>query len=310
MSRPTPPTYKTTNWRSYNEALKHRGSLTIWFDPAMRWEGAPTGKRGRRRLYSDAAIQSCLTLKVLFGMALLQTNGFVESLLRLIGLDWSVPDFSTLCRRQKTLAVNIPYRGSNGPLHLRIDSTGIKVEGESEWNARKHGGSKRRVWRKIHLAIDEQTLEVRAIEVTTSDIGDAPMLPELLDQIAPHHEVASVTADGAYDTRKCHDAIAERGADAVIPPRRNAQPWKEITAGAAARNEALRASRRLGRAIWRRWSGYHRRSRAETKMHCVKLLGQRLMARDFDRQVAELHVRVAVLNRFTALGIPVTKTMG
>jgi hypothetical protein len=310
MSKPTPPTYKTTNWRSYNEALKRRGSLTIWFDPAMRWEGAPTGKRGRRQLYSDAAIQSCLTLKVLFGMALRQTTGFVESLLRLIGLDWSVPDFSTLCRRQKTLAVNIPYRGSNGPLHLLIDSTGIKVEGEGEWNARKHGGSKRRVWRKIHLGIDEQTLEVRAIEVTSSDIGDAPMLPELLDQIAPHHEVASVTADGAYDTRKCHEAIAARGADAVIPPRRNAQPWKETTAGAAARNEALRASRRFGRAIWRRWSGYHRRSRAETKMYCVKLLGQRLMARDFDRQVAELHVRVAVLNRFTALGIPITQAMG
>lgn len=310
MSRPTPPTYKTTNWPSYNEALKRRGSLTIWFDPAMRWEGAPTGKRGRRHLYSDAAIQSCLTLKVLFGMALRQTTGFVESLLRLTGLDWSVPDFSTLCRRQKTLAVNIPYRGSNGPLHLLIDSTGIKVEGEGEWNARKHGGSKRRVWRKIHLGIDEQTLEIRAIEVTSSDIGDAPMLPELLGQIAPHHEVASITADGAYDTRKCHEAIAARGAAAVIPPRRNAKPWKETTAGAAARNEALRASHRLGRTIWRRWSGYHRRSRAETKMHCVKLLGQRLMARDFDRQVAELHVRVAVLNRFTSLGIPVTEAMG
>lgn len=310
MSRPTSPTYKTTNWASYNEALKRRGSLTIWFDPAMRWEGVPTGKRGRRQLYSDAAIQSCLTMKVLFGMALRQTTGFVESLLGLIGLDWSVPDFSTLCRRQKTLAVDIPYRGSNRPLHLLIDSTGIKVEGAGEWNARKHGGSKRRVWRKVRLGIDEHTLEVRAIEVTTSDIGDAPMLPELLDQIAAHNEAASVTADGAYDTRKCHDAIAQRGTAAVIPPRRNAQPWKETTAGAAARNEALRASRRLGRAIWRRRSGYHRRSRAETKMHCVKLLGQRLMARDFNRQVAELHIRVAVLNRFTALGIPVTKAMG
>lgn len=123
--------------------------------------------------------------------------------------------------------------------------------------------------------------------------------------------MASVTADGAYDTRTCHAAIAARGAAAVIPPRRNAQPRKETTAGsAAARNEALWASRRLGRAIWRRWSGYHRRSRAETKTPCVTLLGQRLMARDFDRQVAELDVRVAVPNRFTAPGIPVTQAMG
>ena len=129
-------------------------------------------------------------------------------------------------------------------------------------------------------------------------------------QIPADENIASVTADGAYDTRKCHDAIAERGAKAVIPPRKNAKPWKAITAGAVARNEALRASKYLGRALWRRWSGYHRRSRVETKMHCVKLLGQRLMARDFDRQVAEFQVRVAVLNGFTALGIPVTKVVG
>ena len=310
MSRPTSPAYKTRNWPAYNEALKRRGSLTIWFDPAMAWEAAPTGKRGRQPDYSDAAIQTCLTMKVLFGMALRQTAGFVESLLRLIGLDWAAPDFSTLCRRQKTLKVDIPYRGSQGPLQLLIDSTGIKVEGEGEWNARKHGGPKRRVWRKIHIGIDEQTLEIRAAEFTTSDIGDAPMLPELLDQIPPDQEIGSVTADGAHDTRKCLEAIAERGAAAIIPPRKNAKPWKPDTAGAVARNEALRVSRRLGRTIWRRWSGYHRRSRAETKMHCVKLLGQRLSARNFQRQVAEFQVRVAVLNAFTALGRPVTEAVG
>ena len=136
------------------------------------------------------------------------------------------------------------------------------------------------------------------------------MLPDLLSQIPAHQQIGSVTADGAYDTRKCHDAIADRGAHAVIPPRKNATPWKTVTAGAVARNEALRTSKYLGRAIWRRWSGYHRRSRVETKMHCVKLLGQRLMARDFDRQVAELQVRIAVLNRYTALGIPVTEAVG
>lgn len=310
MSRPTPLTYKIKNWRAYNEALKRRGSLTIWFDPEMTWAARPTGKRGRQPTYSDAAIQTCLTMKVLFGMALRQTTGFVESLLQLSGLDWSVPDFSTLSRRQKTLAVNIPYRGSEGPLHLLIDSTGIKVEGEGEWNARKHGGAKRRVWRKVHLGIDEKTLEIRAVEFTSSDIGDAPMLPELLDQIPPDQEIGRVTADGAYDTRKCHDAIAERGAHAVIPPRKNAKPCKPDSAGAIARNEALRASKRLGRKIWRKWSGYHRRSRAETKMHCMKLLGQRLMAREPDRQVAELQTRVAVMNGFTALGIPVTEAVG
>ncbi len=233
----------------------------------MTWGAAPTGRRGRQAIYSDAAVQTCLTTKVLFGMALRQTTGFVESLLRLIDLEWTVPDFSTLSRRQKTLKVDIPYRGSQGPLHLLIDSTGIKVEGEGEWNAREHGGAKRRVWRKIHIGIDEQTLEIRAAEFTTSDVADAPMLPELLDQAPPDQEIASITADGAFDTRKCHDASAARGAAATIPPRKNGKPWKADCAGAVARNEALRASRRLGSTIWRRWSGYHRRSRAETKMH-------------------------------------------
>jgi len=128
---------------------------------------------------------------------------------------------------------------------------GIKVEGEGEWYARKHGGPKRRVWRKIHLGIDEETLEVRAVEITGSHIGDAPVLPDLLGQIPADQEIGSVTADGAYDTRKCHDVIADRGAHAVIPPRKNAKPWKTVTAGAMARNEALRTSKYLGRALWR-----------------------------------------------------------
>ena len=122
-------------------------------------------------------------MKVLFGMALRQTTGFVESLLRLVGLDWTVPNVSTRSRRQKILAVNILYRGSKGPLHLLIDSTGIKIGGEGEWYARKHGGRKRRVWRKIRLGIDEETLQIRAVEITGSHIGDVPVLPDLLSQI-------------------------------------------------------------------------------------------------------------------------------
>ena len=309
MSSWIPTKYRTLNWAEYNLSLKQRGSLSIWFDPQMAWEAEASGLRGRQQTYSDAAIQACLTLKVLFSLPLRQTTGFVESLLRLVGLDWAVPDFSTLCRRQRTLTVALPYRGSAGPLHLLIDSTGIKAEGEGEWNARKHGGSKRRLWRKIHIGIDEQTLEIRAIEATSSSIGDAPVLPDLINQIPPDEEIGSVTADGAYDTRKCHDAIAARNAHAVIPPRKNAKLWKPDTPGARARNEAVRSSKYLGRALWRQLTGYHRRSRVETKMHCVKLLGQCLSARDFDRQVAKIQIRAAILNGFTALGIPRTEAV-
>ena len=166
-------------------------------------------------------------------------KGFVESFLRLAGLDWKVPDFSTLCRRQKTLNVAIPYRGGTGPLHLLIDGKafsaigprtmprGIKAEGEGEWNARKHGGSKKRLWRKLHLGMEEETSEIRAVGVTTSNVGDAPMLPDLLEQIPPDQEFATITADAAYDSRpsrdfaaqnpsgnRCHNVIAARGAAA------------------------------------------------------------------------------------------------
>lgn len=127
MSSWSPTKYKSTNWSAYNDALKRRGSLEIWFDPEMVWVPPPGGKRGRQQRFSDAAIQACLTLKVLFGMPLRQTTGFVQSLLRLVGLEWAVPDYSTLCRRQKTLNVSLPYRGGTGPLNILVDRTGIKA---------------------------------------------------------------------------------------------------------------------------------------------------------------------------------------
>ena len=306
MSKPPKPKYRTTNWSSYNESLCQRGALLLWIDKDMEWAGAPSGQRGRSPLFSDAAIQFCLMIKNLYGLALRQTTGMVRSLLRLAGLDWDVPDFSTLSRRQKHLQVTLTYQRRGEALHLLVDSTGIKMLGEGEWKRKKHGADYRRQWRKVHLGIDAQTLEVRAIEITANSVGDAPMLPVLLEQIPPEEALASVGADGAYDTKACHAAIASRGASALIPVRKNAQPWKEGSAGARARNEILRATKRLGRTIWKKWSGYHRRSLVETKMRCFKLLGERVMARDFDRQVAELQIRAALLNRFTQLGTPQT----
>ena len=273
----------------------------------MAWFAAKGGKRGRSQTFSDAAIQFCLSIKCLFGLPLRQSIGMVESLLKQAGLDWPVPDFSTVSRRQKSLNVSIPYRPSSEGLHLLVDSTGIKMLGEGEWKRKKHGADYRRQWRKVHIGVDAQTLEIRAIEVTSSSVGDAPMLPELLMQIPPNETIATVSGDGAYDTKGCHAAIAARSAAAIIPTRKNGQLWKENTSGARVRNETLRATRHLGRTLWKKWSGYHRRSLVETKMRCFKLLGERVMARDFDRQVAELQVRAALLNRFTQLGTPVTE---
>ena len=307
--KPALQKYRTTNWKAYNAALKARGSLLIWLDPSMSWHGQASGKRGRSPTFSDEAIQFCLSIKCLFSLPLRQAMGMTQSLLQLAGLNWPVPEYSTVSRRQKTLRVAIEVVPTTTGLHLLVDSTGIKMLGEGEWKTKKHGADYRRQWRKVHLDIDAVTLKIRAMEVTDNSIGDAPMLPNLLGQIPPEEPIVSVSGDGAYDTKRCHEAIALRQADAVIPTRKNAKPWKINRLGAEVRNEILRATRRLGRTIWKKWSGYHRRSLVETKMRCFKLLGERVMARDFDRQVAELQIRAAVLNRFTRLGMPITVAM-
>ena len=175
-----------------------------------------------------------------------------------------------------------------------------------KWKTKKHGAEYRRQWRKVHIGIDAETLEIRAIEVTSNRVGDAQVLPDLLNQIPQEERIDSVSGDGAYDTKRDHTAIAERNAETIIPVRKNGKPWKENTLGAQARNETLRAMQRLGRAIWKKWSGYHRRSLVETKMRCFKLLGERVNARLFNSQAAELQIRATLLNRFTRLGRPVT----
>lgn len=304
MSQPRKPRYRTTNWKQYNAALKARGSLSIWLDKRMAWFAAASGKRGRSPKFSDAAIQFCLTLKNLFGLALRQTTGLVESVLKLCGLSWPVPDFSTLCRRQLDLNVQIPYTRSKAGLHLLVDSTGIKFLGEGEWKCKKHGPERRRQWRKLHIGIDAKTLQIRAICVTSNNVSDAAVIPDLLQQLPGDETLESLTGDGAYDTQPAYEAVIRRGAIPIIPPRKNAR----IRRGSVFehRNGAITACRRLGRSIWKRWIGYHRRSLVETKMNCIKRLGERVMSRTFERQVNELHIRAAILNRFTELGRPQT----
>ena len=241
-------------------------------------------------------------IKVLFRLPLRQTAGMVAALLQQAGLDWPVPDASTLCRRQKTLAVQIPYRRADGPLNLLVDSTGIKFLGDGEWQARKHGVQGRRQWRKVHIAMDPATSDVRAVEFTPSRDGDSPVLPELLDQVPQDEPIGTVTADGAYDTRRCHTAVLERDAVPIIPIRKNGRPWKDDGPAARVRNETLRPTRHYGRAFWKRWTGYHIRSRIEATMRCCKAFGERIAARDPDRQTAEVQIRIALMNRFNALG--------
>ena len=272
---------------SYNDALKQRGSLLIWLDKDMAWLAQKAGRLGGPPVFTDAAIQFCLIVKVLFGPPLRQTTGMVGSILSMAALGWSVPDFSTLSRRQKTITVQMSNRRAPRSLNLLVDSTGIKFLGDGEWLARKHGTHRRRQYHKVHLAMDTATGDIRAVEFTSSDHGDSPVLPHLLDQIPPDEQIGTVTGAGAFDTRRCHSAILDRGGTAVILIRKNGRRLKEDCPAAEARNEILRATQPQGRAIWKRWSGYHARSRIEARMRCLKVFGERIASRDPDRQTAK-----------------------
>ena len=309
MNKPASKIYRTTNWSSYNRALINRGNISIWLDPKTQWYAQSQGKQGRNQTYSDTAIQCCLMIKLLFRLSLRMVTGFVQSLIKLSGLDWTAPDYSTLCRRQKHIDIAISYQKSSDGLHLLVDSTGLKFLGEGEWKRKKHGAEYRRQWRKLHIAIDAKTLQIRAVQLTTNNVSDSQVLEDLLAQIPLDEPIDSVYTDGAYDTKHCREVILDRDAYAIIPPRKNAKPWKDQQARSIKRNELLKIVKRLGRSLWKKWSGYHRRSLVETKMHCIKLLGDKLSARNFNSQVNEIHARVAVLNKFTELGQPHTQVM-
>jgi hypothetical protein len=199
----------------------------------------------------------------------------------------------------------LPRRQKQEPLHMVVDSTGIKVYGEGEWKVRQHGYTKRRTWRKLHLGVDEATLEFVAVVISTNSFKDSQVLPDLLEQV--EDQISQVTADGAYDSRNCYDAARERQARACIPPQKRAKIWQHGNTQAERhiRDENLRAIRRKGRREWKRMSGYHRRSLAETQVFRVKaIFGERVSARSFDGQAAQLLVRCAALNRMTHLGMP------
>jgi hypothetical protein len=216
-----------------------------------------------------------------------------------------VPNYTTLSRRAQELKVRLPALRSGEPLHLVVDSTGVKLYGEGEWKVRKHGYSKRRTWRKVHLGLDAKTGQICVALMTHQDVADADVLPKLLDQIPADEPIDTIGGDGAYDTKQCHAAIAARDAQPSIPPREAAMPWPANTPGASWRNEAIDAIARSGRQEWKKRSGYHRRSLVENLMYRLKTLtGNRLWARCIGSQATEVANRVGVVNRMTALARP------
>ncbi len=299
-------TYRIKNWKQYNAGLIARGDITMWIDQGMLASpGVGVSKRGRPCLYPDAVIQMLLGLKQVLRLPLRALQGFAMSLRKLAFAELPVPNYSTLSRRAQDLGVVLPAVRRDEPLHLVVDSTGLKMFGEGEWKVRKHGYSKRRTWRKVHLAMDTKSGQICAMLLTHQDVGDAEVLPDLLEQLPPGTPVAIVGGDGAYDTKSCHAAIAVTGAQPSIPPREGAMPWPETTPGAAWRNAAIDAIAKNSRGEWKLASGYHRRSLVENLMYRLKTLtGHCLWARQLGSQATEVAIRAGVLNRMAALARP------
>lgn len=299
--------YRVRNWKSYNRALINRGNLTLWVseDAVASWYAARDKQgRGRPFTYSDACIELALTLRTLFQFPLRATQGFLEGLMTLMKLDLKVPCYSQLSRRTSELQIKLSRQLKPGKLDLVIDSTGLKVYGEGEWKMRTHGKQKRRTWRKYHVAVDPDTHEVVAMELTQANVHDSLAVPALMEG---QKDLGKVYGDGAYPTAKSLDAIAKAGGYAVIPPRtgtcivrKNASPGEEQ------RNRLVRERREAGgKKAWKKSSGYHRRSLVETHMSRLKtILGGKLHSRSFKNQKTEAALMAALLNKMTALGMP------
>lgn len=304
--------YKVRNWKEYNEALVNRGRIIFQItDEAIRqWEQRQRDKkkRGRPQKFSDSAIETALTLGQILRQPLRATEGLLAEMLVRLGTTCTAPDYTTLCIRSRTLTVAIRVRDIRENLHIVVDSTGIKVFGEGEWKVRKHGYTKRRTWRKLHLGVDEKTGDILVGTVTGNETHDSTELTSILSQIPPATPIAQCSGDGAYDTRQCYAALRDRGvATVTIPPQKNARIWRHgnSTEERLVRDENVRAIRKVGRKRWKDESGYHRRSLAETAMFRVKtLFGDRVSARTEKNQRIQLLLRLKALNRMTLLGMP------
>ena len=302
--------HKVLNWRAYDASLRQRGSLTVWFtdDAIQAWRAEPRTTQGGQRWYSPLAILTSLTLRAVFHLALRQTEGLIGSVIDLLGLALAVPDHTTLCRRAETLEVPRPRPRSDGePLHLLVDSTGLKLCGAGEWLVEKHGAKTRRSWRKLHIGLDADTGQIVAAALTTKEIDDGAEVGPLLDQVAG--PVASFTADGAYDQEGVSIAVAERHPEAavIVPPRSTAVPSETAATAPTKRDRHLQSIVEHGRVAWQKVSGYTRRARAEAAIGRFKqVIGGGLRSRTDERRATEVDVAVHALNRMLGLGRPIS----
>jgi hypothetical protein len=300
--------HRVTNWAAYDAGLRARGSLTVWFttEAIEAWRAEPRTGRGGQPLYSALAVATALALRAVFRLALRQTEGLIGSILELLGLDLAAPDHSTLSRRAGTLEVPRPEAARRGePVHLLVDSTGLKLCGPGEWLAERHGSKRRRAWKKLHLATDADTGHIVASALTDHDADDGSQVGPLLDQV--DGPVTSFTADGAFDRDDVYAEVAARHPDAavVVPPRSGAVPSDTAGTTPTQRDRHIEAIAGRGRLGWQKTSGYDWRALVEADIGRYKrVIGDALRAHSDDRQATEVAIAAGVLNRMLDLGRP------
>jgi hypothetical protein len=304
----TKAVYRVRNWSAYNKALTRRYDITVWVeeDTCRGWQYDGPRRQGAQFTFSDVAIECMGTLREAYHLPLRGTEGFLRSLFQIMGVTLPVPSYSTLSRRGHTVAIRLPKQ-AQGPIDLVVDSSGLKVYGEGEWKVRQHGASKRRTWRKIHLAIDPDSHEIQAAMMSDAGMDDGEMLAPLLDQV--ENDIGSVAGDGAYDKRKVYEVLTRQAPQAQvnIPPREDAKIWQHGNSAQPPlpRDQNLRRIREVGRRQWKQETGYHRRSLAETAVFRIKtLFSDHLSNRRFDTQATQVGFRCRVLNLMTHLGMP------
>ena len=297
--------YRVRNWAEYEAGLRRRGDLTIWLseDAIKSWREPPSGKPGGQRTYANIAIEAALTLRMIFHLPLRQTEGFLQFLADLLEVELPIPDHTTLSRRLKELR-EISFRGlaPDRPIQLLIDSTGLRIH---VGHLRKP--PKRRAWRKLHLAVDEETGEIVASELTDRRTHDCTRVGPLLEQI--DNPLASLLADGAYDATGVYEAAQSKGEGqtvrVLIPPGRDAQLAPRPSAALEERNRNIRSIRELGRREWHKRSGYSTRSLVENTVFRYKaIIGRSMRSRALEGQRAEVRLACRILNTMTSLGMP------
>jgi hypothetical protein len=299
--------YRVNNWRAYDKALRDRGDLTLWLsqDAINAWTPPQTGKRGAQPVYADVAIETALSLRLLFRLPLRQTEGFLHTILTLMDVTLPCPDHTTLSRRNATVAIQRQIdQAPEGPLSLIVDSSGLKVCGQGEWHSQKHGEKPHKRWKKLHIGVDAQG-RIVASTVTASHEQDPSQVPALLSQV--EHRIDRFIGDGIFDQAPVYTAVEHHspGARVIIPPRKDAVLSSQVATAPTQRDTHLLAIQSEGRCGWKQTSGYDAQSQAENAFSRFKrMFGGRLRAKRDASQERKASLACALLNRMRALGRP------